>query len=419
MTTGAVEASTGRATTRWPLWAGLLALAWIAWRVLSLGQADALADRNPDAALAWRGNQGDALLNQAESRLAAKDLAGADTSAREALLADPMDGVAYRLLADVARARGQPAEALQRYELAAQRAPRDLPSHGWLAAHYLQAGDYARLLAHIDALLRVEPELSRQIYPDLVRIAAMPPAQPSLLHVLQRQPPWRSGFVTLLAQTVPDARSIAPLMEQLRHGTHSLADNELAAWLDRLIRDRQWGAAYLTWVAQLPREKQHAIGNVFNGGFDWEPSNSGFGWRFDRVAGAHVDRAETPGAGNTYALRIAFDNQRVPFSHVRQMLALTPGHYRLDGRARLDSLDTELGLVWQLTCAESNRQLASTSPFLGNSPWHPFSIEFTVPDDGCGGQWLRLVLPARIPAEQRIGGVAWFDDLKISRSPVP
>jgi len=42
-----------------------------------------------------------------------------------------------------------------------------------------------------------------------------------------------------------------------------------------------------------------------------------------------------------------------------------------------------------------------------------------VPGDKCGGQWLQLRLPARIPAEQRIGGVVWFDDLKIFRVAVP
>ena len=190
-------------------------------------------------------------------------------------------------------------------------------------------------------------------------------------------------------------------------------------WLERLIHDRQWGSAYLTWVAQLPSEKQATIGNVFNGGFDWEPSNNGFGWRFERVAGARIDRAETAGASNTYALRVAFEDQRVPFRNVRQLTALQAGSYRLDGRVRLDSLRTERGLVWSVRCAESGKELARSEPFAGNSPWRPFDVRFEVPTDNCGGQWLELQLPARIPAEQRIGGLVWFDDLKISRVATP
>ena len=45
------------------------------------------------------------------------------------------------------------------------------------------------------------------------------------------------------------------------------------------------------------------------------------------------------------------------------------------------------------------------------------TAEFEVPGENCGGQWLTLRIPARIPAEGRIGGNAWFDDLKIVRIP--
>ena len=46
------------------------------------------------------------------------------------------------------------------------------------------------------------------------------------------------------------------------------------------------------------------------------------------------------------ALRVAFEDRRVPFAHVRQLLALGPGRYTLSGRARPDNLRTDRGLVW-------------------------------------------------------------------------
>jgi tetratricopeptide (TPR) repeat protein len=415
MTIAAAEPRDAKAMTRWSLWIGLALLAWVAWRVLGLGVADALANHDPAAALAWRSDQKVALLAQAQARLAAGDLNAVDSLARRALLADPSDGLGYRLMAETAVARGRPDEAFPLYRLASARSPRDLHSRAWLAARYLQAQDYRQVLAQIDTVLRIEPELDVKVAPDLIRLAAVPAAQTPLLQLLQRRPPWRSDFVIHLSQRIPDIHLVAGLMERLRHGSAGLSDSELSAWLDRLIHDRQWEMAYLTWAEQLPKEKQRTIGNVFDGGFDWLPSNGGFDWRVDRVPGAHTDRVETAGASNGYALRIAFDGQRVPFNHVRQMLALAPGDYRLEGRARLDALDTDLGLIWQVECAQSGKKLAGTEPFLGNAPWRPFSLDFTVPAEDCGGQWLRLLLPARIPAEQRIGGVAWFDDLKITR----
>jgi hypothetical protein len=50
---------------------------------------------------------------------------------------------------------------------------------------------------------------------------------------------------------------------------------------------------------------------------------------------------------------------------------------------------------------------------MGRKPWHSFEHEFEVPNRDCGGQWLTLRIPARIPAEQLIGGSADFDELKI------
>jgi hypothetical protein len=112
-------------------------------------------------------------------------------------------------------------------------------------------------------------------------------------------------------------------------------------------------------------------------------------------------------------LRIAFSGDRIPFNHVKQMLALPPGPFRLTGRVRLADLRSERGQVWTVACVGKREPLAQTEPMSGVRDWGDFSLEFDIPDTGCGGQWLTLSVPARIPAEQRIGGVAWFDDMRI------
>jgi hypothetical protein len=204
-------------------------------------------------------------------------------------------------------------------------------------------------------------------------------------------------------------------MTALGQSRGGLSEAELSAWLDRLGRDSHWGEAYLTWVAALPPAQQSELGNVFNGGFEHEPSNSGFDWRFEPVAGAYMERLATAGAGGELALRVSFDDRRVPFRHVRQLLALPPGRYRLSGRTRAEGLRSERGLVWSVLCADSNKAVASGPPVTGHTPWRPFSLAFELPAGSCGGQWLELGVPARIAAEQRIGGRAWFDDLRIVR----
>src|SRR5205085_12568706 len=138
-------------------------------------------------------------------------------------------------------------------------------------------------------------------------------------------------------------------------------------------------------VQSLDPEASVRIGNVYNGGFELPPSQTGFDWQFRDVPGALISRAETVGAGEKLALRIEFDDRRVPFANVRQLLALAPGDYRFRGRVRLDDLRTERGLVWTLSCANNKTTLGESEAFSGRRDWRGFEMEFSVPADRCGG----------------------------------
>ena len=396
--------------------ATVLVMAWLGVRAVTAAMADHYALRDPARALSWRSDHPEALFRQAE-RLAA-DPAQADAAAgfaRRALQANPLDGRAYRVLATLALQRNDQAEAARLFVIAAQRAPRDALSQAWLLDYHLQRGDLPAALRHLDLMLRVQPGQFAPLEPLLLSLVTRPEAHAALAEKLAGAPPWRGQLLALASQKAPSADDVAPLFDRLRKSPGGLGPQELAGWIDRLGRDDRWPQAYLVWVNQLPPERLARLGNVFNGGFEWEPGQGGFDWRFDRMVGARVDRLPTDGAEGRLALRVAYEDRRVPFAHVRQRLALPPGPYRLSGQARPDGLRTERGLVWTLTCASGGAPLGETEPLRGGSTWRPFEADFVVPAHGCGGQWLTLRLPARIPAEQRIGGRAWFDALKITR----
>lgn len=385
-------------------------LGWCAWRALSLGFADHYAAKNPPAALAWRGEHSAALL--AAATQSERDPERVAALARRALRGNPLQGRGFRILAAL---ESEPDRATRLYAIAAERSPRDILSLAWLFDSAVRAADYPAAIRQADQLLRVQPALLQRLYPVLAGLAAQPDAQTELAASLAQFPPWRTPLLKTLARQAPDPVAIAGLFERLRLQPQGLRADERHEWLERLIGDRRWGAAYLSWVSLLPPGQQDAIGNVYNGGFEWTPSNSGFDWRIGRIAGARIDRAAVDGITGERALRVAFEHRRVPFRHVRQLMALPPGPYRLEGRARLDGLDSEHGLVWTLVCAEGGAALADVRPPAASRGWQAFGVDFTVPASGCGGQWLTLRVPARIPAEERIGGVAWFDDLRVVR----
>ncbi len=393
----------------------IAALALLAWRVLTLGMAENFAASDPARALSWRSDHPEALLHAAQRE--ARDPAAADTAtqlARRAVAAHPMDGRGYRVLGVLADERGDQQQAAQLLGIAAQLSPRDLLSQAWLLDYHLAAGRVEPALAHLDFLLRFEPGLTATFEPMMIALALEPEAQPVLAQRLAQRPPWRPHLLNVLSQKAPDSAAVSPLFDYLRSQPGGLSSNELNPWLERLGRDGQWGQAYLLWTSQLPPERLQGLGNVYNGGFESAPGQGGFDWRFDRVAGARVDRLPGEGVTGSRALRVAFDDRRVPFNHVRQLLALPPGNYLLKGRARPENLRTDRGLVWTVTCTDG-RVLGESEPLRGNGPWRSWEAEFQVPAQDCGGQWLSLRLPARIAAEQRIGGRAWFDDIKILR----
>jgi hypothetical protein len=182
-----------------------------------------------------------------------------------------------------------------------------------------------------------------------------------------------------------------------------------------LVQLGRTAKAHYIWIDGLPEEFQSRVGNVFDGGFELPPSDSGFGWRFGKVMGAEIRLEHAGGVEGQSALMVEFRNRRVPFQHVQQMLALPVGNYTLSGRVRLDDLRNERGLRWFIVCAAGNNVLLESEKFSGRRTWGEFSQDFQVPSGGCSAQWLKLRLDARIPAEQLAGGRAWFDSLRIVR----
>lgn len=396
-----------------------LLLAWVAWRALTLGMAEALSRTNPAAALQWRDDFPEALLRKFDPEGDAKGFSAEQVAtARSAIQTTPLDGRGYRLLAQQEELNRNFVSAENIYGLAAARGPRDLPSQSWLTKRALARGDYARAFAYIDQMLRVQPELMPTLSKALITLLDNAPIQADLAGLLERNPPWRSDLLIRLMTFCKNSPALFGLMERLRLAPPGLSEVELSKWIDRLGNDRQWGAAYLIWVQSLPFEARQHIGNVYNGGFEIEPSDSGFDWRMVSIPGATISRAQVTGASDLMALSVDFEGRRVPFKNVRQLLALSPGSYRFEGRVRLDDLTSERGLVWTLTCAEDGRVIAETEPMSGHRPWSGFGVNLVVPTSLCNGQWLTLRIPARIPAEQLVGGTAWFDNLQIqSHSP--
>src|SRR5262249_11314245 len=151
------------------------------------------------------------------------------------------------------------------------------------------------------------------------------------------------------------------------------------------------------------------------GSFDTVPSGLTFDWVITPGAGVTIDVAPVPGGEGNRALAISFEQGRIDFRGVAELIVLAPGSYEFRGKYTGEIIGPR-GVKWRVACAggpivgESGMVAAKTTA------WKDIEFGFAVPATGCPAQYVRLDLDARMSSEQFASGTVWFDDLRITRS---
>lgn len=403
---------------RWATFSVVLVLLAVAgWRIVGQRQAERTAGEDPSRALEWRPYDPEALLVLAERQLTQGDPAAAQQTARRLLAHEPMQGAAFRVLAEVADRGGDRPRAFTLYRIAERRAPRDLATRAWLAQRYLEQGDYPQALVQVDRVLRLAPQRASGIHPVLVQLATDPAFATALATTLRQSPPWREGLLAALRDPKTGDPLAAGQVMQALQDQGGLNPRDYARWLDSLIAQGRWGEAYARWAGGVDKPGGR-LPLVYNGDFASIPSDAGFDWRRRHVPGVLLAFEQVAGAqGSAAYLRLL--NRRIPNVGLEQPLLLSPGRYQLRLRMRAHALRSAVGLQWQVACAGPAGVIARSEPVDGSFGWRPHAIAFSVPGQGCPGQWLRLVNPVAAGAAQQVGGELWLDDMAIEPAAAP
>lgn len=388
----------------------------LGWRILVTGLSEHYAQqREAEAmvgALRWRAQQPEALYQRGLDQF---DRAPADSERllRLAAWANPTDARIYLVLAHLWAAQGRQQAAVELAELADALGPVRSPVLIGSADFWETQGRLDRMLARWSVLLRARPGFARQLHPLLLGFAEDRDRRELLKPLLDDPPDWWDGFFVYAARDAKQTDTVVFLYQSRQRRGEPPSEREQGAYLDRLWRDSRWPEAYQAWRDGLSERQLKELGNLYDGGFELPLTGVGFDWRTPPARGVLVEAAPTYGMRGDKALHLVFDGQRVRFQHVLQYLVLKPGHYRLQGRVRPDSLRTERGLQWRMRCASSDRLLAESERFLGSDSWRMFAIEFAVPETGCQAQVLRLELEGRTALDFEVQGGIWFDDLAV------
>lgn len=293
---------------------------------------------------------------------------------------------ALRDEAIVAEDRGAHSEARQLAMIAAARNLHDTPSQLMRLNIDVSRRDLAGVARDIDVVLRAEPSRYVALTPLLGAVVAAGGGAEVASHLVRR-PPWRELFLVRLAQTARDPGIVFALLKRLSLGPAKPTPDELGAYFDRRLAQHDYSVAYLDWLQLLPPSALARVGNIYDGDFSGAPGPPPFNWRLSSGPGGSADILS--GSGGRGLLEVAYDGvSTAPLA--TEMLVLPPGAYRLTGRSAVTQSGSG-SLGWTLTCASSESPLARTTIVApADDSWIGFAAAFTIPDQGCQAQWLRL-----------------------------
>ncbi len=333
----------------------------------------------------------------------------AATNARKALATRPIDGRAYRVLGQLAMEEGDDARAGDLLGIAAERWPRDRMAQALLAQRAFADNDSAAAVMHLDALLRVAPDIRPAMFAEMVGLLEFPEFRSALIDRMAVDPPWRAALVrTLRASDTPPAPALA-FLEELA-SRQALKDDELQTRVALLGRAGQPQQAREAWLASVDPAAHNAADLVFDGGFEHSEVDGGYGWQMRPAAGLAIGADISNPHSGDHSLAITFHGRAVQFANLQQSLALPAGTYRLSASAD-NRTGSSRPFVLQLACDSAKTPIAEL-PLPQSPGWQMAEASFSV-TASCPAQRLVLRHTGRNAAERQIRGTVYVDDIQI------
>ena len=284
------------------------------------------------------------------------------------------------------------------------------------AEYWMKRNKPEKALQHWRALLITDISYGSKIFPVLTKVAENPESLYLIKPLAIAPPPWWGQFYKYLAEKTIKIDALIAVTSMRDLSEVKLSGDERRYLVRRLLKEQIWSGAYLVCINGLDSEQRKYLGNIYNGGFELEPTNEGFDWVFPRVRGVEFNRQETYSLVGIKALHLTFSGQEIRFNHLRQYLFLPAGDQEFQVGIRMNQLSSRGGLKWVVRCSgDVSRVLGESNRILGTSGWYKLRFHFTVPanDTACESQLLQLESTGKNNYDHKLEGEIWFDSLAI------
>ena len=318
---------------------------------------------------------------------------------------------AYEMSGDTARARDAFEKAKAAYPISSEVA--------WRYGNFLlRQQQFPRAFEEIHRAVTVSPTLARLATSRAWRSNPDP-------HVLLEQvlPPSVDVYLGALDTLVAERQAVAGLAvwDRLMTLKPSFELSRAFPLLDVLTAQGRTSKALRVWrqalsVAGWTVPQQPSESLLFDGGFETDFTDGGFGWRMRPLEGTVIESDSALRHGGELSLRISFDgSSNLDFAHLSQRLPIEPHtRYRFGATLRAQGISTDSGVRFLLYDPQHPPELnLMTRNVTGTQDWTLDELDFTT---GPNTQMLEILFVRR-PSQKldnKIEGTVWIDDLTLT-----
>jgi tetratricopeptide (TPR) repeat protein len=330
---------------------------------------------------------------------------------------DPHSDLLWMALAGAYEEAGRVSDARQAYQKALAAHPVSAEVAWRYGNFLLRQGETKQAAEQVHRALIDKPELSMSAVSQFWKAGAG--LDLILDDVLPSQPAAYLGAVGFFISQQNDDAALAAWKQLSRLGLKVRLKQALGL-INELIAHNRMDDAAEVWrqaLASSGRTGEYEAGSlVFNGGFERDLVDGGFGWRQIPAPGTAFDLVSDVTHASAQSARVTFDGSaNVDYSNLFQYVPITPGErYRFSAYMRTDSISTDSGPRFLLLSGGPGPEVAETPVMTGTHPWTKVEAEFSAGPEMHG----LMVILRRAPSDMfanKIRGTVWVDGVRLEK----
>jgi hypothetical protein len=341
-----------------------------------------------------------------------RDDTGAIVNLHKAVVLNPNRGRYWLDLASVYQATGNVEKENEALQFALTAEPGNPEIAAEAGEFFLVAGDANRALPLFRRALEQDPEAAKIIFPVCWRETQ--DANLILAEAIPANPELQLAFLRVLTEQ-EEATAANEVWEHIVAAHKSFQPQLSFFYFDYLLKQQDVARFDRAWhelAGLVPGMRAYLPSDnlIVNAGFEQPLLNSGFDWRYEpaeHIAAGIDDKVAHSGS---HALSLSYDGNPAYDAGWKQFVPVQPDtDYEFSAWIKSENVTTSSGPRIAVADAFTGASLLLTDDVLDTHPWQEIKGTLRVPAETV----LLAVRITRAPANTRIRGRIWIDDLRL------